>query len=947
MKQLILTFYVVCCGIASAIAQDTFVKGRVVDATSNEAVEDVEIRILSSDFFTTTDEEGRFSFSSNNFPLGEQVLLVDKEDYVLQRIPIIVQEGQIIDLDPILLQLDLTEVEAQIGVISLSDNELNQDEGTSFNISGLLQASRDVFLNAAAFDFSATFFRPRGLDNANGKVLINGIEMNKLFNGRPQWSNWGGLNDVQRNREFSMGIKANDYTFGDLAGTTNINMRATQYRRGGRLSYALANRSYTGRVIGTYSSGLTAEGWAYSVSVARRFGEEGYIDGTSYNANSFFASVEKKLNDAHSLNLTAFYTPNTRGRSTAITQEARDLKGIRYNPNWGFQGDDIRNSRYRTIEEPVIMLNHYWDISEKTRLNTNIGYQFGRIANSRIDNGGTRLIQVDGQDAYIGGARNPFGNYYQRLPSYFLRFDNPSPYDYQAAYRAQQEFIADGQLDWEALYRANAISSANGGNSIYAVQDDVNADTQLSVNSILSTQISENITLNANVAYRNLKSENFAELNDLLGGTGYLDVDFFAEDDVNTIVGDLAQSDLQNRNRIVTEGDRYKYNYELNADEISGFAQAQFKYNTVDFYLAAQAGQTNYQRTGLYENGNFPGNRSLGDSEALSFTTYGAKAGAVYKVTGRHLIDLNAGYFTKAPNLRNSFSNARQNNDIVIGLEEEKIQNLDLSYIYRSPIVKARITGFYNTIQDQTEIGFYFTENISGLGIEQDAFIQEVTTGIDTRRIGAELGLEAQVTPTVKLKAAASVGQYTFTNNPNLYLTSDDFDGVLSFGDGTTKLENYHVAGGPERAYQVGFEYRDPNFWWVGVTGNYFSNAYIDVNNLARSENFTSDFDGQTFNDYDADVARELLRQEEFDDYALVNLVGGKSWKINQYFVGFFASINNVLDQDYVTGGFEQGRNSNYRDVLADKSRANGEIFGSRYFFGNGTTYYLNLYVRF
>ncbi|MGB0949841.1 MAG: hypothetical protein ACPGU0_07025, partial [Marinirhabdus sp.] len=88
-------------------------------------------------------------------------------------------------------------------------------------------------------------------------------------------------------------------------------------------------------------------------------------------------------------------------------------------------------------------------------------------------------------------------------------------------------------------------------------------------------------------------------------------------------------------------------------------------------------------------------------------------------------------------------------------------------------------------------------------------------------------------------------------------------------------LKDYHVAGGPERAAQLGFEYRDPAFWWVGFTGNYFSDAYIDVNNLARSQNFTSDFDGQPFNDYDPATARGLLAQEKFDDYVLVNIVGG------------------------------------------------------------------------
>ncbi|WP_313791180.1 hypothetical protein [Lacinutrix neustonica] len=140
-------------------------------------------------------------------------------------------------------------------IISISDDQLNSEEdGLTSNVSGLLQSSKDVFLRAAAFDFSATFFRPRGLDNSSGKVLINGLEMNKQATGRPQWGNWGGINDLQRNQEFSMGIAPNDYNFGDIAGTNNIIMRASKYRKGGRLSYASANRSYEGRVMASYNS---------------------------------------------------------------------------------------------------------------------------------------------------------------------------------------------------------------------------------------------------------------------------------------------------------------------------------------------------------------------------------------------------------------------------------------------------------------------------------------------------------------------------------------------------------------------------------------------------------------------------------------------------------------------------------------------------------------------
>jgi len=717
-----------------------------------------------------------------------------------------------------------------------------------------------------------------------------------------------------------------------------------------RVSYASANRSYTGRIMASYNSGILEGGWSYSVLASRRFGDEGFVDGTLYDSNSFFAAVEKKINDKHSINFTGIYAQNRRGRSTAITDEVLNLKGREYNPFWGMQNGEIRNSRVREIEEPILMLNHFWDISSKTKLNTNVAYQFGKIGNTRIDNGGTRLVNFNGQASYLGGARNPDPSYYQNLPSYHLRFPNPTAADFEQAYLAEQDFVNDGQLDWNALYSGNAALSAQGGNSIYAIQEDRIDDSQFTINSILDTELSERVRLNAMISYRKLKSENFANLKDLLGGTGYLDVDFFAEEDANVIqsLEDIAQSDLNNPNRIVREGERYKYNYEIDANVVTGFAQAQFKYNKIDFYLGANISQTSYQRNGLYNNGNFAGERSFGKSEKLDFSNYGIKVGGTYKVTGRHLIDLNASYFTKAPTIRNSFSNARQNNDVVIGLESEKIQSVDVSYIFRSPIIKARLTGFYSGFKNGTDIGFYFTEDLAGLGLDTgDAFVQEVLTNVEKRHIGAELGFEAQVTPTIKLKAAASVGQYTFNNNPNLYLTSDDFDGPLTFGDGTTNIKDYHVAGGPERAYQVGFEYRDPDFWNIGLTTNYFSNAYIDVSNLARSANFTSDFDGQPAVGYDDNIARELLKQEQFDDYVLVNVVGGKSWRVGDYFVGFFATINNIFDQEYKTGGFEQSRLATFDRVLEDKSRANGPVFGSRYFNGNGTTYYLNVYLRF
>lgn len=90
----------------------------------------------------------------------------------------------------------------------------------------------------------------------------------------------------------------------------------------------------------------------------------------------------------------------------------------------------------------------------------------------------------------------------------------------------------------------------------------------------------------------------------------------------------------------------------------------------------------------------------------------------------------------------------------------------------------------------------------------------------------------------------------------------------------------------------------------------------------------------------------KLLEQEKFKSFNLLNLTGGKSWRIDNTTIGFFASVNNILDQKYKTGGFEQSRKATYPDAVADN--ANGTpSFGSKYFYGYGRTYFVNLYINF
>ncbi|MCI2229277.1 TonB-dependent receptor [Polaribacter sp. MSW13] len=935
MRKIVLSIFVLLF-LVSGLQAQSIVKGIVSDSDSENPLQNVIVSVVSTSKSQLTGADGVFILK--NLTNGSYIVEIKLTGYETQNFPVELT-GKTVDLGNILLYKDITE-DQDLSIVTITDDELNDDASAADNISGLLQASKDVYLRTAAFEFSSSFFRIRGLDSENGKLLINGLDMNKLYSGRPQWSNWGGLNDVLRNQEFTTGLTASSYTFGGVLGSTNINVRASAQRPGTRISYASSNRSYAHRVMATHSSGMSEKGWAYTVAASRRSGNEGYVDGTMYNANSMFLSLEKKFNDKHSLNFTSITAFNRRGKSAPQTQEVFDLKGIKYNSYWGLQDGEIRNSRIKEVSEPILMLNHYWDLDEKTSINTNVSYQFGKTGNSRIDNNGTKVdgTAIDGNgNPYIVnlGASNPDPTYYQKLPSYGIR------QGYSNIYGIHQNFVNNGQLDWDSLYNAN-INPNNDGNSSYVLYEDRNDDTQFTVNSILDKEISDNITLNARVQYTRLKSRNFAEVIDLLGGSGYLDADSFADS------FDEKQNDLLNPLNIVGVGDKFKYNFNLLSNVIDGFAQGQFKYNKVDFYVAANVSRTTHQRDGLFQNGGFA-NNSLGKSEELSFTNYGAKGGVTYKLSGRHLFDVNAGYLTKAPNLRNSFSNSRENNSTVDNLTSEKVISADASYIFRSPIVQAKLTGYYTKIQDATEISFFFADGIGG---DNTAFVQEILSGIDKKHFGAEFGIEAQITPTIKLKGAANIGQYTYDNNPNLYLTTENntrsedagfVNGRKDFGE--ANLKNYKLAAGPQTAYSVGFEYRDPDYWFVGATANFFDNVYVDVAPLIRTSNFADD-GGIPFNDYDPEIARELLQQEKFDSYMVVNMIGGKSWKIGNQYISLFASIGNIFNTQYKSGGFEQGRNANYRQLKEDKE-LDTPVFGNKYWFGRGTTYFLNINYRF
>jgi hypothetical protein len=346
------------------------------------------------------------------------------------------------------------DVSDNIPVISLDENDAQ--DGSAQNVSSMLTAGRDPFFNAASFKFGAARFRIRGYDADQFGTYMNGSPMENLDNGFTPYGLWGGLNEVLRNRDNSLGLKATPYAFGDLGGLNNLDTRASYQRAQTSINYAISNRNYSNRVMFTHSTGLNKKGWAYSFSVSRRWADEGFTDGTFYNAWSFYAAADKRLNAKNLFSIVAFATPTENGRQGASVAEMRNLSGTNYyNPYWGYQNGVKRNASIARSFQPFVILSHEWKPNDKTTL----------LSSASLTHGDRSTTGLDWYNA-----ADPRPDYYRYLPSY-----QEDPNNRSQVYNAMKNNINLRQINWDALYNANynSYEQVQNANGRYVSPDDL------------------------------------------------------------------------------------------------------------------------------------------------------------------------------------------------------------------------------------------------------------------------------------------------------------------------------------------------------------------------------------------------------------------------------------------------------------------------------------------
>lgn len=801
---------------------------------------------------------------------------------------------------------------------SISEGQTDEESSSGF-IPGLLHSAQDVYQNNTSFNFSIANFRNRGYESQYQDICINGFMMNNLVTGRASFSQWGGLNHVVRWPERITDMNSATFTFGNVGGATNYDLRASGYRKQVRASYALANRSYNNRFMLTAASG-NMKGWYIVGSASARFGNfMSYAPGTSYMGFSAFLGVEKKFNQEHALNLTAFVSPTQRGLQAASVPEAYDLVNSHYyNPNWGWYQGKKRNARIRTTIEPAIFLTHYFTPkNNKYTITSTVATSFGK-------NSTTSLNWHDVAD--------PRPDYYRYLPSYFKNNTDGM----EAYYR--NKWLTDEntrQINWDMMYDVNQRAKNNPDGQLraqYMVENRVIDHFELGGASNLVMDITKNIKLSAGLDVRGMKQHNYKTINDLLGGAFWIDIDKFSEGAQPSELN-VEYNDLNNKDKKLYEGDKFGYDYNLLIYSQKAWAMLNFTYPKIDFHVGGQVGATELWRVGFMKNGRFPTN-SEGKSAVKSFIEGGAKAGITYKATGRNYLVLNGELVNSEPGVLNVFLAPRIRNSYIQKIKTEKIAGVDISYIMKYPFMKMRASLFFTQFLDATRVFSFY----SG---DQSTMVNEAVVGMNQRHLGAELGAEIKLSSMFSLILAGTFGDYRYSNNPAVYTNAENGYDISETGAKDVKelvyWKNLFVAGTPQVAGTLGLKF-NYDYWWININANYFDRIFCTVNPDRRTPSAVGTLDKN--NPADNTLYHQIVDQTRLKGQFTLDVSVSKSWRIKRYTIGFNINVTNVTNnKNLITTAWENYR-FDYQTMDVNK-------FQNKYYYAFGTTFFAGFNFTF
>jgi len=807
---------------------------------------------------------------------------------------------------------------------TFTEAQLGEDDNSSQNVT-IVGSNSNAYASEVGYRFSPVRFRYRAFNQKYNQIYVNGNPLNDAESGQFRYSLVGGLNNQTRTVESSLPFEDNNFAMSAMGGSNNYNFRPSQFATGHRLSLAGANRNYTFRGMYTYNSGLNDAGWAWSASLTYRWAnmETAQVEGTFYNALSYFFGIEKVIGDGtHSVSLVTWGNPTERATQGASTDEMYWLaNNNNYNPYWGYQDGKKRNSRIVKDFAPSALLTWDWKLNESDKITTSLFGKYAMYSSSKLN---------------YNNSTNPQPDYYSNMPSYYFNVWDPNDEgNTQEAveswrtsyYRLRTE--ANRQLNWNALYYANKAANAQGGEAMYYQQAYHNDMITFSLASILKKQLTNKSTLTAGFNVATNKALHYQTMEDLLGANSFHNTNYYLVG-TNSMSSDAVQYDMNNPNALIKEGDRFGYDYNIFVNKANLWATYMENFGPLHYHVSARLGGLAMQREGKMRNGLAPEN-SFGKSGTAKFIDGGVKTGGSVNLGRGNTIIYGLGYEKKAPEAKMAFVAPEINNDFVDNLKNEDVYSFELGYQLQSSWLKANLNGFYSYLQNVTEYSMFYYDS-------ENSFSYVSMSGINKKYFGLELGLNFKVSSSFNIKALGTISDAYYTNNAKVrYMLSNNG----KYQDDVVVSKDMRESGTPLTAGSIDLSYHGGG-WFLDLIGNYYDRIYLSYTPVTR---YMSQFPMSLSGDGSRDLST-CPEQATGRGGFMLDASIGRSIYLSKGSLSINLMITNLLNNTRIcTGGFEQSRRD--VDATGEKIRTYSFLNNPKKFYANGINGMLIISYKF
>ena len=479
----------------------------------------------------------------------------------------------------------------------------------------------------------------RGFNQRNVAVMINGVPQNDMENGWVYWSNWDGVADAAQSIQMQRGLSAVNLATPSIGGTMNIITDPASAEKGGKFKQEAGDGGFLKTTV-NYNTGLIGDKLALSGTVVRKTGD-GIIDGTWTDAWAYYFGSSYQMDENNRFELYAIGAPQRHGQNLYkqnIATYSQELAGSIdgydvlafqegekfeteagrfYNQNWApvdpsYTGQqywymygarttnrfnsNFLNERENFFHKPLVNLNHFMTINDKTRLSSVLYWSGG-------SGGGT--------GTYGSVSRTPAveGNAWDRT--------SPWAWDWNAEIEQNRTNIDADYSDTEK--RSTGI-----------LRNSINRQNTYGLISKLNYDVSEELEVQFGIDWRTAGIEHAREVRDLLGGDYYVD---FADDNAPD-------------GKVVRLGDEIAYFNSTTVDWIGGFVQGNYETEKVNLYGMGGLSSIKYS----YQD-HFTVDNEVIKADAIS--TFQVKGGGLYRLNDGLSVFGNAGYVEKPPIMDN------------------------------------------------------------------------------------------------------------------------------------------------------------------------------------------------------------------------------------------------------------------------------------------------------